>query len=69
MVRIEIPAIEGFKFTRESAIREFERRIFDDTDNALTEKQKKKIRNAMVELGIYGDMFKDRKKELEKGND
>lgn len=68
IVRMEIPLLEGFKFTQESAIKEFQKRIFDDTDHTLTDKQKGKIRSVMVELGIYGDMFKDRKNELDKGN-
>ena len=67
MVRMEIPVL-NIKFTQEKAIREFQNRIFDDSNRTLSDKQKKKIREAMVELGIYGDMFKNRKKELEEGN-
>lgn len=69
MVRMEIPILQGFEYTQESAIIEFQKRIFDDTNHTLNDKQKEKIRNVMVELGIYGDMFKERKKELNEGND
>ncbi|MFC1986390.1 helix-turn-helix transcriptional regulator [Chloroflexota bacterium] len=68
MVRMEIPFLKGFKFTQESAFREFQKRVFDDTDHTFTDKQKRNIRSVMVELGIYGDMFKDRKNELDEEN-
>ncbi len=68
MVKLEIPAIKGFEYNRESTIRGFQNLLFDETNHTLTDKQKKKIRSAMVELGIYGDLLKDRKKELDEGN-
>jgi len=68
MVRMEIPLLEGFKFTQEDVISEFQKRIFDETDHTFSDKRKRKIRDALVELGIYGDLFKDRAKELDEGN-
>ena len=68
MVKMEIPLLKGFQFIQEDAFREFQKRIFDENNHTLTDEQKRGIRSVMVELGIYGDMFKDRKKELDKGN-
>ena len=68
MVRMEIPLFGEHQISNEDWIEELKKRIFDETDHTLSDKKRKKIRNALVELGIYGDMFKDRAKELDKGN-
>lgn len=40
------------------------KRCLSDEDTTLNEKSKKNIKELMVKLGIYGDLFKDRAREL-----
>ena len=69
MIKLELLGFSPkAQWTHEKWIETFKRGLSEE-DNTLDKKTKKNLKEIMVKLGIYGDMFKVRVKELKGDED
>jgi len=68
-IKVEVPGVDWLKFDKEKWI-EHTKWILDSTDYRVSESERRKTREFLIEHGLFGELYKNRLKELrDEGNE
>ncbi|GAJ02223.1 unnamed protein product, partial [marine sediment metagenome] len=62
-IKVEVPGVDWLKFDKEKWI-EHTKWILDSTDSRVSESERKETRKFLIEHRLFGELYKDRLKEL-----